>query len=129
MADPITLYGMKISMFTGKARSYLIKQGIAFNEVAPVNAHFQSVVIPQIGRRIIPVIETSDGTIIQDTTDIIDHFEAAGQASQSAYPAEMKVCCVLLCITAGIFLTLQTGLSPTALGAGKAPTRVKTRKP
>ena len=88
MADPITLYGMKISMFTGKARSYLIKQGIAFNEVAPVNAHFQSVVIPQIGRRIIPVIETSDGTIIQDTTDIIDHFEAAGQASQSAYPAD-----------------------------------------
>ena len=88
MADPVTLYGMKISMFTGKARSYLIKQGIAFNEVAPVNAHFQSVIIPQIGRRIIPVIETSDGTVIQDTTDIIDYFEDSGQASQSAYPAD-----------------------------------------
>ena len=88
MADPVTLYGMKISMFTGKARSYLIKQGIAFNEVAPVNTHFQSVIIPQIGRRIIPVIETSAGTLIQDTTDIIDHFEEAGQASQSAYPAD-----------------------------------------
>jgi len=72
MTDPLTLYGVKISMFTGKVRSYLIKQGIAFEEVAPVNAHFQSVVLPQLGRRIIPVIETSDGTLIQDTSDIID---------------------------------------------------------
>ena len=88
MTSPITLYGVKISMFTGKARSYLIKQGIAFNEVAPVNERFQSVIMPQIGRRIIPVIETADGTVIQDTTDIIDHFEESGQAVQSAYPSD-----------------------------------------
>jgi len=88
MTPPVTLYGVKISMFTGKVRSYLIKQGIAFEEVAPVNAHFQSTVLPQLGRRIIPVIETSDGTLIQDTSDIIDYLEDQGLSAQSAYPTD-----------------------------------------
>jgi len=88
MTKPITLYGVKISMFTGKVRSYLIKQGIIFNEVAPVSDHFQSAVIPQLGRRIIPVIETSDGTLVQDTSDIIDYLEDRGLAMQSAYPTD-----------------------------------------
>ena len=88
MTAPLTLYGVKISMFTGKARSYLIKQGIAFNEVAPVNAHFQSKIIPQIGRRIIPVIEFEDGTIVQDTSDIIDYFEAQTAQPIPAYPLD-----------------------------------------
>ena len=88
MPKPITLYGVKISMFTGKVRSYLIKQSIDFTEVAPVNDHFQSIILPQIGRRIIPVIETSDGTLVQDTTNIIDYLEDQGLAVQSAYPSE-----------------------------------------
>jgi len=85
---PLTLYGVKISMFTGKVRSYLIKQNIAFNEVAPVNAHFQSTVLPQLERRIIPVIETPDGTLVQDTSDIIDYLEDQGLAAQSAYSSD-----------------------------------------
>jgi len=47
------LYGVKISMFTGKIRSYLIKQASPFEEVAPVSEHFSKVVLPQLGRRII----------------------------------------------------------------------------
>jgi len=86
MTTPLTLYGVKISMFTGKVRSYLIKQGIAFNEIAPVSEQFSKVVLPQLGRRIIPVIEMDDGTLVQDTTDIIDYLEDAGLARQSAYP-------------------------------------------
>ena len=88
MTQPLTLYGVKISMFTGKARSYLIKQGIPFNEVAPVNTHFQTVVMPQIGRRIIPVIEFEDGQILQDTSDIIDYFEAQKQQPVPAFPED-----------------------------------------
>ncbi len=88
MTNVFTLYGVKISMFTGKVRSYLIKQGIAFEETAPINAHFQTVVKPQLGRHIIPVIETSDGTLVQDTTDIIDYLEDQGLAAQSAYPSD-----------------------------------------
>ena len=86
MTAPLTLYGVKISMFTGKARSYLIKQGIPFNEVAPVTPHFQTVVMPQIGRRIIPVIEFEDGQILQDTSDIIDYFEAKEKQPVPAFP-------------------------------------------
>ena len=86
MTEPLTLYGVKISMFTGKTRSHLIKQGIAFQEVAPVTPHFQTVVISQIGRRIIPVLEMPDGHIVQDTTDIIDYLETEGLATSSVYP-------------------------------------------
>jgi len=86
MTAALTLYGVKISMFTGKARSYLIKQGIPFIEVAPVSEHFNTVVLPRIGRRIIPVVEMTDGTLIQDTTDIIDYCEEQGLAKMSAYP-------------------------------------------
>ena len=87
MSAPLTLYGVKISMFTGKVRSYLIKQGIPFEETAPVSEHFSKTVLPHIGRRIIPVIEMQDGTLIQDTTDIIDYLEGQGLSKQSAYPA------------------------------------------
>lgn len=86
MTDPITLYGMKISMFTGKIRSYLIKQQMDFVERAPVDNHFNQVIKPQIGRQIIPVIEMPDGEIIQDSTDIIDYLEGQGLARESAYP-------------------------------------------
>ena len=88
MSAPLTLYGVKISMFTGKLRSYLIKQNIAFTEVAPVSEHFSNAVLPQLGRRIIPVIEMQDGTLVQDTTDIIDFLEAKGLARISAYPED-----------------------------------------
>jgi len=88
MTSPLTLYGVKISMFTGKVRSYLIKQEIPFTETAPVSERFAKVVLPQIGRRIIPVIEMADGTLVQDTTDIIDFLEERGLARHSAYPAD-----------------------------------------
>lgn len=86
MTAPLTLYGVKISMFTGKVRSYLIKQAIPFEEVGPVSEHFSKIVLPQLGRRIIPVIEMDDGTLVQDTTDIIDYLEGQGLARESAYP-------------------------------------------
>jgi len=43
-------------------------------------------VLPQLGRRIIPVIETADGKLVQDTTDIIDYLEDEDLAKMSAYP-------------------------------------------
>jgi len=46
MTDPIKLYGVKISMFTGKVRSYLIKQGLEFEEIAPFSAHFRANILP-----------------------------------------------------------------------------------
>ncbi|MEH6492497.1 glutathione S-transferase family protein [Halopseudomonas sp.] len=73
-----TLYGASHSLYTGKARCYLRNQGIAYVEVPTSHPDFATRILPQIGRGIIPVLETPDGRVIQDTVDIIDFFEAQG---------------------------------------------------
>ena len=70
-----TLYGAPVSLYTGKARAYLRRQGIDFVELSPGCDRYLKEIVPQIGRWIIPVLETPDGEIIQDGADIIDHFE------------------------------------------------------
>jgi glutathione S-transferase len=79
------LYGSPHSLYTGKVRSFLRKQGIAYRETPPSDPHFTGTVVPKIGRGIIPVVELGDGTLVQDTVDIIDHFERAG-VRYTAYP-------------------------------------------
>jgi glutathione S-transferase len=81
--EQCTLYGAPHSLYTGKARSYLRKQGIAYRELMPSHPTYVRDIAPTIGRVIIPVVVTAAGDIIQDTIDIIDHFEAKG----SRYPA------------------------------------------
>ena len=70
-----TLWGTAHSFYTGKIRSYLIKRGVAFRELYPTHANFQSVVVPAVGLMVVPVLETPDGQVLQDTSDMIDHFE------------------------------------------------------
>ncbi len=84
-----TLYGAPVSLYTGKARSYLRTQGIPFVEKSPGSARYLNEIVPAVGRWIIPCMETPDGTIIQDGADIIDHFERGpGQSLRrsSSYP-------------------------------------------
>lgn len=81
-----TLYGMAASLYTGKARAYLIQQHIEYMEMVPGSRRFLKEIVPKIGRMIIPTIETPDGEIIQDSTEIIDYFEEKGLARESAYP-------------------------------------------
>ncbi|MCH1435482.1 MAG: glutathione S-transferase family protein [Acidimicrobiales bacterium] len=69
------LYGAPASLYTGKARAYLRRQGIDFIEISPGSDRYLNEIVPRIGRWIIPVMETPDGEIIQDGADIIDHFE------------------------------------------------------
>ena len=83
---PYTLYAMRASLYSGKARSYLIKQGIDYVEVVPGTRRFLEEIVPKIGRWIIPTLETPDGEIIQDSTEIIDWFEKRDLARRSAYP-------------------------------------------
>jgi glutathione S-transferase len=85
-SKPYLLYGAPHSLYTGKARSYLRKQGVVYRELAPTHPSFTSEIVPKIGRGIIPVLVTPQGDVIQDTVDIIDHFERRG-ARCSAYPA------------------------------------------
>ena len=87
------LYGIPAGLYPGKARSYLRKQGIDFVDVAPGSKFFQERVLPAMHRWINPVLETPEGALIQDTVDIIDHFER-GPAQKlvrfSAYPTTPK---------------------------------------
>ena len=80
------LYGTPGSLYTGKARSYLIKQGVAFENRAAGEARFRAEIVPQTGRWIIPILEAEDGSLVQDGSEIIAHFEARGQTRLPAYP-------------------------------------------
>jgi glutathione S-transferase len=80
------LYGAPVSLYTGKARSYLRKQGIDFVEVGPGSDRYLNVIVPAVGRWIIPCLETPDGEIVQDGADIIKHFETGPGADLRAYP-------------------------------------------
>lgn len=75
--QPIVLYGVPISLYTGRARSYLIKAGLSYREAPPTSAHFMETVLPKAGgRRSMPTVELPDGTVIRDSVAIVDHFES-----------------------------------------------------
>ena len=72
----ITLYGTPLSLYTGRARSYLIKAGIAYRETIPITRHYLENVLPGAGgRQSMPTIELADGEVIRDGVAIVDHFE------------------------------------------------------
>lgn len=72
------MYGAPFSAYTGKARSYLIKQGIPFEERVYGHPRFSQVIMPATHRHLIPQMEMPDGAIVQDTSDIIDYFYSGG---------------------------------------------------
>ena len=78
------LFGMPGSLYTARARSYLIKQRIDFEEAIPADPAWPAIT-QAIGRWIIPVLVLPDGQMIQDGVAIIDHYEAQG-VRRSAYP-------------------------------------------
>ena len=72
------LYASAHSLYSGRARSYLIKAGVPFEEQIPKTQHYREVVLPRAGgRQGVPTLELSDGGVIRDGAAIIDHFEAA----------------------------------------------------
>tara|TARA_B110000902_G_scaffold87790_5_gene104357 strand:+ start:2039 stop:3157 length:1119 start_codon:yes stop_codon:yes gene_type:complete len=75
--NDVTLYGSSLSLFTGRARSYLIKSGIPYRETTPTTDHFKQHVLPKTGgRQSIPTIELPDGEVIRDGAAIVDYFES-----------------------------------------------------
>lgn len=82
----LTFYAMPHSLYSGRARCYLIKQHAPFREVSAGHSHFYQHIKPQIGRWIMPVLESDDGTIIQDSTDIIDWYENNNEVRLPARP-------------------------------------------
>lgn len=72
-----TLYASSHSLYSGRARSYLIKASIPFDESFFSTEHYMQDVLPKAGNRQgMPTLELVDGTVIRDGAAIIDHFES-----------------------------------------------------
>ncbi len=69
------LYGITHSLYTGRARSYLIKNGTAFRELSSGHKSFKAEVLPESKLATIPVLVTPEGQVIRDGGAIIEHFE------------------------------------------------------
>lgn len=92
-----TLYGSSLSLYSGRARSYLIKAGVPYVEVIPTSEHFVQQVLPLAGnRRGLPTLETAQGDVIRDGAAIIDHYEAIGGQQFSPKTPRLQVLSRLL---------------------------------
>jgi glutathione S-transferase len=76
MTAPYVLYGSYASYYTAKTRSLLRKKGVDFVERLPSTPRFREYVRPTSGSHRIPQLEASDGTVVQDTVEILDFLEA-----------------------------------------------------
>jgi len=74
---PHILYAMPHSLYSGRARSYLIKNGIPFKERSTGHESFKTEVLPKGKLPTIPTLVTPEGEVIRDGAAIIEHFEAA----------------------------------------------------
>ena len=78
MDKPHILYAMPHSLYSGRARSYLIKNHIPFEERSTGHESFKAEVLPRGKLPTIPTLVTPEGDVIRDGAAIIEHFEAAG---------------------------------------------------
>ncbi|WP_417494417.1 glutathione S-transferase family protein [Maricaulis sp.] len=84
-----TLIGTAVSLYTGKARGYLRWKNVPFREQLSTAQTYKSVILPRVGWPVVPVLIHHDGsehgTVVQDTTEIIDYVEAH-EPGPSVYP-------------------------------------------
>ncbi len=89
MTQTYKLYGAEFSLYSGKARSYLRKKGIPFEEITSTLSVYKNFIIPRTGVRYIPVVQTPEDQVFQDTTTIIDELEKRFP-DHSVYPETPK---------------------------------------
>lgn len=86
------LYGSSLSLFTGRARSYLIKAGVDYRETTPLLPHYQETVVAAAGGRAgVPTLETASGQVIRDGAAIIDHYEASSGETFSPRTPKQRI--------------------------------------
>ena len=83
------LYAAPLSLYSGKARAYLDWKGVDYEEVLSSGEVYKEIIVPRVGRPVIPVLVTDDDQTVQDTSCIIDHFEATVDGP-SVYPDSPK---------------------------------------
>lgn len=85
-APEVTLYALPHSYYSGKTRAYLRYKRIPYREVLSTLRVFHSFIIPRTGVKFIPVIQTDDEVVIQDSTETIDFLEQR-YPDHGVYPA------------------------------------------
>jgi glutathione S-transferase len=75
MSNEYTLYGAPMSLYTGKARAYLIFKKLPYTEVFASLKVYKTIIVPKTGVRFVPVLETPENEYLQDTAQIIDTLE------------------------------------------------------
>jgi glutathione S-transferase len=75
VGDKYVLWGASWSLYTAKVRPYLIKKGIGYVEICPSHPHYQEHILPTVGHFTVPVLETPDGDVIADSTEIMEFLE------------------------------------------------------
>lgn len=75
MSKKYKMYGSEFSLYSGKVRSYLRKKGIRFKEVNSSLRVYKKFIVPRTGVQYIPVVQTPDNQVLQDTSVIIDELE------------------------------------------------------
>lgn len=73
----LTLYGLKISYFTGKMEAYLRAKRIPFAFQSMTAKQFMQEFPQKLGALQMPVMELADGRLMTDTTPMIDWLEGA----------------------------------------------------
>ncbi|MFT5710179.1 MAG: glutathione S-transferase [Halioglobus sp.] len=76
MPNTCTLYAITHSLYSGRARSYLIKNAIPFRELSTGHESFKADILPKANLATIPTLLTPEGEVIRDGAAIIEHFEA-----------------------------------------------------
>jgi glutathione S-transferase len=77
MTEEYRLYAITHSLYSGRARSYLIKHQIPFKEYSTWHESFKAEVLPKGKLPTIPTLVTPQGEVIRDGAAIIEHFEAS----------------------------------------------------
>ena len=83
--SPFILWGTPHSLYTGKARSCLIKKGLAFVERCPSHTDYKARVRAAVGMVTFPVLETPEGQFIQDSTDIVTYLDSLDTPSSDTF--------------------------------------------
>ena len=90
------LYAMPHSLYSGRARAYLIKNHILFTERSSGHESFKRDVLPKGKLPTIPTLVTPSGEVIRDGAAIMAHFEeSAGWPSLPSGPRQRALALLL----------------------------------
>ena len=92
MTETHKLYAISHSLYSGRARSYLVKHRIPYEELSTGHESFKADVLPKGKIPTIPTLVTPAGEVIRDGAAIIEHFEASsGRPCRPSGPRQQLV--------------------------------------